>query len=206
MNRIILVVFVSLVGLAFAFREPLIRLAFAPQPPSEGVALGRALVDLPDGAVEVVAEGLGIPWEIAFLPDGDLLVTERLGRLLRIGERGQVFEIEGVHHVGEGGLLGLALHPDFPETRWLYLYLTTQVDGGLRNRVERYTLADGALTERVALLENIPGAAFHVGGRIAFGIVAVLSTALAVYGWTYGIRRLRSGSRRDGPEGHVERE
>lgn len=46
----------------------------------------------------------------------------------------------------------------------------------------------------------------ELGGRIAFGIVAVLSTALAVYGWTYGIRRLRAGSRRDGPEGHVERE
>ncbi len=172
MNRIVLIVLVSLgvlAGLVFAFREPLIRLAFAPQPPSGDVELGRALDDLPADAVQVVADGLDIPWEIAFLPDGDLLVSERPGRLLRIGERGRVFEIAGVRHVGEGGLLGLALHPNFVDTRWLYLYLTTQVEGGLRNRVERYTLSDDALTERVVLLEGIPGAPFHDGGRIAFG-------------------------------------
>ena len=62
---------------------------------------------------EVVADGLQIPWEILFLPDGKLLVSERPGRLLLIGTDRHAIEVSGVRHVGEGGLLGLAMHPDF---------------------------------------------------------------------------------------------
>src|SRR3990167_1735698 len=51
---------------------------------------------------EVVADNLEIPWEIAFLPDGEMLVTERPGRLLKIGEDKSVIPIAGVRHVGEG--------------------------------------------------------------------------------------------------------
>lgn len=125
---------------------------------------------------EVVAEGLRVPWEIAFLPaspaggpNGDMLVTERPGTLRKIGKDGTIITIEGVAHTSEGGLLGLALHPDFSDKGWLYLYLTARQGGKLQNRVERYRLDGNALFDRTVILEGIPGSANHDGGRIAFG-------------------------------------
>ena len=122
-----------------------------------------------DFTVEVVAEGLDIPWEVAFLPDGDMLVTERSGSLIRIGQDRKSIDVEGVYHIGEGGLLGLALHPDFENNATLYLYLTSQVDGAITNRVESYMLIDDRLENRTVILDGIPGAANHDGGRIEFG-------------------------------------
>lgn len=118
---------------------------------------------------EVTAEGLQIPWEVAFLPSGEILVTERPGKLLKIGKDRQTIPIEGVQHVGEGGLLGLALHPNFKDNQLIYLYLTTKAGDGLRNRVERYRLEGTKLADRKSIIENIPGAALHDGGRLAFG-------------------------------------
>jgi glucose/arabinose dehydrogenase len=119
--------------------------------------------------IETAVENLAIPWEIAFLPEGELLVTERSGQLLKIGREKKSIPIQGVRHQGEGGLLGLALHPRFAENHWLYLYLTTGAGAGLANRVERYRLEDDTLIDRKPIIENIPGASNHDGGRIAFG-------------------------------------
>jgi glucose/arabinose dehydrogenase len=121
------------------------------------------------GEPRVIAENLEIPWEIAFLPTGEMLVTERPGRLLKIGEDRKIIEVEGVEHVGEGGLLGLAVHPDFPTNGWVYLYLTTKEGAGLVNRVERYVLDGEKLRDKKILISDIPGASHHDGGRIAFG-------------------------------------
>ncbi|MFA6005706.1 MAG: PQQ-dependent sugar dehydrogenase [Patescibacteria group bacterium] len=119
---------------------------------------------------EVLAENLEIPWEIVFLPEGDMLVTERSGKLLRVGARTQVVqEIAGVAHIGEGGLLGMALHPNFKTNHYVYLYSTTRTAGGITNRVERYKFIKDTLTNRVVILEGIKGSANHDGGRIAFG-------------------------------------
>ena len=120
-------------------------------------------------AFELIAEKLSIPWEIVFLPDGDLLVTERPGKLKRIGKDSRIYSIDGVKQVGESGLLGMALHPGFAENHWLYLYLTTESGGVLLNRVERYKFINDQLTQRQIIISNIPGAAYHDGGRIAFG-------------------------------------
>lgn len=120
-------------------------------------------------AVSVVGENLKIPWEIAFLPDGDLLVTERAGTLKRIGKNSEEHKIEDVEHIGEGGLLGMALHPAFPENRWLYLYFTARVGGRLENRVERYRFENSRLSEKTLIIGGIPAGAVHDGGRIAFG-------------------------------------
>jgi glucose/arabinose dehydrogenase len=123
-------------------------------------------------AIEVFADNLNIPWEIEFLPDNSLLITQRSGQLLRINANSQEqIEIEGVEHVGEGGLLGLTLHPEFEENGWLYLYLTTRTDNGLINRVERYIydMSSNQLSDKQEILSNIPGAQNHDGGRIAFG-------------------------------------
>lgn len=122
-----------------------------------------------ESATEIVADNLQIPWEIVFLPDGDLLVTERPGTLKKIGKEGRVYVIDGVEHVGEGGLLGMTLHPRFSENRWIYLYLTTKNESGLINRVERYRFEDDRLSEKTIIIDNIPGAKYHDGGRIAFG-------------------------------------
>jgi len=105
----------------------------------------------------VVAENLNIPWEIDWLPDGTMIVTERPGRLLLIGKDKQTIEVNGVAHVGEGGLLGLALHPNFNANHWLYLYLTTGGAGNLSNRVERYELNGRVLSNRAVILDGING-------------------------------------------------
>jgi glucose/arabinose dehydrogenase len=116
-----------------------------------------------------VAVNLTIPWDIDWLPDGSLLVTERPGQLLKVTPRHSVVSVQGVAHVGEGGLLGLAVHPDFPQNQFIYLYLTAATPEGLTNRVDRYRLIDDRLTDPRTILSNIPGARFHDGGRIVFG-------------------------------------
>ena len=121
----------------------------------------------------IFADNLEIPWEIAFLPAGDLLVTERPGRLTRIDKDGNRYEISGIAgpvHRGEGGLLGIALHPEFSENKYIYLYFTYSIDGGnLLNRVSRYKLENDVLSDELVIVDGIPGASNHDGGRIEFG-------------------------------------
>jgi glucose/arabinose dehydrogenase len=125
------------------------------------------------GEVEVIAENLEIPWAIAFLPDESMLVTERLGRLRKVSPAGEVTtvaEIEGVRHIGEGGLLGITLHPNFVVNNWVYLYHTYAANGNnTLNRVVRYAYEDDTLRDRVVIVDQIPGARNHNGGRILFG-------------------------------------
>ena len=85
--------------------------------------------------VEVVARGLVNPWGMAFLPDGRALVTERPGRLrivnLRAGAAGApITGLPPIAAVGQGGLLGLALDPDFATTRQVFLCFAESRDGG----------------------------------------------------------------------------
>lgn len=119
-------------------------------------------------ATKIVAQDLTVPWGLAFLPSGDVLVTERSGTLQRVND-GKEFAIPGVQHTGEGGLMGIALHPDFSANKWLYLYLTTESGDGLTNRLERYRFDNDRLRDKKVIIENIPGASNHDGGRIAFG-------------------------------------
>lgn len=125
--------------------------------------------EISEPASEIVVENLEIPWEVAFLPSGEILLTERPGRLIKIGEDRTIIEVPGVRHIGEGGLLGLALHPNFKENQLIYLYLTSEKDGQLVNRVERYRLDDDVLSQRKVIVDGILGSQFHDGGRIEFG-------------------------------------
>jgi len=119
--------------------------------------------------LETVATGLEAPWEIAFLPDRRALVTERGGRVrlldrdLRLQED-PAAEVE-VAAVGEGGLLGLAVDPEFRRNRFVYLYRTT--DSG--NEVARYRFERDRLSEDAVILEGLEAAPIHDGGRIHFG-------------------------------------
>lgn len=118
--------------------------------------------------VEAVANGLDVPWEVVALPDGDMLVTERTGTLRRIGKDPAVITVPGVLHTGEGGLMGMALHPQFAQNQLLYLYFTTS-ENGQHNRVSRFRLDEAELKDETIIIDGIPSAIYHDGGRIAFG-------------------------------------
>ena len=123
-------------------------------------------------SVEVVASGLEVPWGLAWLPDGSMLVSERPGRLVRIADgKKTVLARVRVARRYEGGLLGIALHPEFATNHWLYIYYTADTPHGPKNRVERWGVAPdlaSAARERV-IVDGIPAAPYHDGGRIAFG-------------------------------------
>jgi glucose/arabinose dehydrogenase len=114
--------------------------------------------------VEVVAEGLEVPWEIVWLPDGRAMITERPGRI-RLLDGPVVAEVD-VSALGEGGLMGLALDPEFETQPFVYLYFTT-ADG---LQLERWRFEDDRLTREASLIDGVIEAGpIHDSGRIAFG-------------------------------------
>src|SRR5438477_3416255 len=127
----------------------------------------------PDGKiplrVETVASGLEVPWSFAFLPGGDVLVSERPGRV-RLLHGGKLVEkpvltVE-TGESAEGGLLGIAIDPK--DASRLYLYATVP---GPKNELQRWTLAAdhrSARREKI-VLAGIAASRFHDGGRIRFG-------------------------------------
>jgi len=121
---------------------------------------------------QVVADNLSVPWGLAFLPSGNLLVTERTGQLIELspdGSQTAASTIASVTPRGEGGLLGIALHPNFADNRWIYLYETTKTRDRTRNRVVRYQYHNSEISDQTVIIDGIPGAAYHDGGRIDFG-------------------------------------
>ena len=152
-------------GIIFYLKDDLNRWFFKPNTPP----INNEINAETKKQSEIIAENLKIPWEIVFLPGGDMLVTERPGTLLKIGKDKKVYNISGVKHRGEGGLLGMTLHPQFNENHFIYLYLTAVQSDGLINKVERYQFQNNELTDRKIIIDNIPGANYHDGGRIEFG-------------------------------------
>jgi glucose/arabinose dehydrogenase len=162
----------------------------------------------PDGTVpitvDVVAEGLEVPWGLAWLPGGDALVTERPGRIRLL--RGGALQPSPVATVkisssGESGLLGIASHPDFASNRWFYVYVTTDEGGSTQNRVERWRLSEDhtrATFDRV-IFGGIPAAKYHDGGRIRFGPDGML------YVGTGDAREPSSSQDMDNPSGKLLR-
>ena len=120
---------------------------------------------------EVILDNLEIPWDIAFLDGDKMLVAERPGRLILVsGKERKEISIEGVKHAGEGGLLGIRLHPNFSQNKFIYLYLSSGYSTSeTRNRVERYKLEGNKLSDKKIIIDNIPGAVYHDGGRMEFG-------------------------------------
>lgn len=125
-------------------------------------------------AVTRLAEGLEHPWGMAFLPDGRLLVTERAGRLRILG-RDNVLSppLEGVPEVfaeGQGGLLDVALDPDFDENSQVYLSFAEAGEEGASTAVGRGTFEGSRITGFEVIFRQQPkveGSA-HFGGRIVF--------------------------------------
>ncbi|MEX1081247.1 MAG: PQQ-dependent sugar dehydrogenase [Halofilum sp. (in: g-proteobacteria)] len=125
-------------------------------------------------AIEEIATGLDHPWAIAFLPDGGALVTERAGQLRRLDADGELTEpLEGVPEVyarGQGGLLDVALDPDFADNSRVYLSFAEPGDNGASTAVGRGRLAGDRVDDFEVLFRQEPkhSSSRHFGGRIAF--------------------------------------
>jgi glucose/arabinose dehydrogenase len=123
--------------------------------------------------IETVAEGLEVPWALAFTPDGRILVTERPGRI-RVVENGKLrpepyATIPDVEPSSESGLMDLSLHPRYAENRWVYVAYAYGGDRGKLVRVVRFRDTGRGLEDRKVIVERIPAAPNHAGTRARFG-------------------------------------
>lgn len=124
---------------------------------------------------QVIAEGLEHPWSLAFLPDGRFLVTERPGSLRMIEADGRLLPqaVEGLPMIeasGQGGLLDIALHPDFEHNRWLYFSYNEPGRDGMGTAVGRGRLQGMRLTDTEVLFRLTPKSLTgrHFGSRLVF--------------------------------------
>lgn len=151
----------------------LLALAVGACAPDSGSTQARA-TGAQEFEVMTVAEGLEHPWGMAFLPDGGILVTERPGRLRMIRDGAVLTEplggVPAVHARGQGGLLDVALHPEFESNRLVYLsYSKPGAEGAttavIRGRLEGLQLTD---VEEILEADAWSGAGVHFGSRLVF--------------------------------------
>ena len=124
--------------------------------------------------IDIVTDELRSPWGLAFLPDGSMLVTERAGRLrlVRDGalEEDEISGLPKVDAKGQGGLMGIAVHPDFATNGWIYLAHATAGEGGHGTEVSRGRLSGWRLTEVTTIFRALPKSrgGRHFGSRLVF--------------------------------------
>lgn len=130
---------------------------------------------------EVVAvSNLELPWDIAFAPTGDVFFTERSGRIRHTTievlsgdsptDESEIdtdqIDLPGVVTDSEGGTLGIAVHPEYPEPAYVYVFYTAM----LEERVDRVARYDATTQDDVEIIvDGLPGKGYHNGGRIRFG-------------------------------------
>ena len=125
-------------------------------------------------AAEVLPIALKRPWDLEFLPDGSMLVTEQHGAVKHVadGHVRTVLDLDP-YVASETGLLGLAVDPRFDDNGRVYLYQTIDNVPGtafaVRNRIDRYRFDGTSLVHERTLLDGIPGSVAHSGGRLEFG-------------------------------------
>lgn len=157
----------------------------------DGGASPAAPADSEAGAPRLVTlhDGLSAPWGLAFLPDGRLLVTEKSGRLLRLSADGRRTEavIRGVPPVvsaGQGGLLDVAVDPEFARNGRIYLSYAERGNGAEANlsgtAVARARLVGDALEDVTVIYRQVPkvSGSGHFGSRFAFGPEGLLYVSL----------------------------
>ena len=138
-----------------------------------GGTVATEVVGIPEGlGVETVVEGLEVPWDLAFTPDGRILITERPGRI-RVVSDGTLQEAPyatiDVFHRSEAGLMGITIHPDFAANGYIYVCYTYREGRSTLNRIARLTDQGDRATDHHVILDHIPGATRHDGCRIRFG-------------------------------------
>ena len=123
---------------------------------------------------EVVVPDLTIGWGMAFLPDGSMLITEKSGEIIHFkdGEKQQVEGLPEIYNRGQGGLLDIAVHPDYENNGWIYLtYSSPEGEGeGGNTALARAKLNNSQLVEKEVLYKAVPNSTRgqHFGSRIAF--------------------------------------
>jgi glucose/arabinose dehydrogenase len=133
-----------------------------------------ALSGVPELSVTKVIGGLNQPWDLAFTPDGTMLFTEKTGQVSALvgGVTRRVGEPTGVLDEGEGGLMGLAVDPDFATQRRIYVCAQSTSGGARDVRIMRFRVADDlkSLSDRVDIVTGLPSSSGrHSGCRPRFG-------------------------------------
>ena len=124
--------------------------------------------------VETIASGLDDPWSLAFLPDGRFLITQRSGRIRFVTREGNISPplagVPEVYSSGQGGLLDVALAPDFTTSRLIYFSFGEPGEGGSSTAVARARLTDDRLQDTTVIFRSVPktGGGAHFGSRLAF--------------------------------------
>ncbi len=136
---------------------------------SEGqISIGSTAVD-----TSTLISGLDTPWEILWGPDNFLWFTERQGTVSRMdpanGQRTIILTIDDVFEYGEGGLLGMALHPDFQVQPYVYLVYNYTSGSSIKERLVRYSWDGNSLANQETLIEGISANSYHDGSRLVFG-------------------------------------
>ena len=121
-------------------------------------------------SIRVLRKDLSYPWEIQWGKDNHIWMTERGGKLSRIEpETGNTvfsFNITEAESRGEGGLLGMALHPDFLNNGYLYVAYNYNKSGEYLEKLVRYTFSSNAISQPTVIIDNIKAAGIHNGSRI----------------------------------------
>lgn len=155
-------------ALALAAASALAQPGAAPAPP----IVPWEVPEEPGLVVETLAKGLEHPWALAFLPDGRLLVTERPGRLRLVERNGRVGPplagVPAVAAIGQGGLMDVALAPDFPATGTLFLTLAVGTEEANRTAVVRARLTPEGLRDVREIWRNPTPkrGGWHFGARL----------------------------------------
>ncbi|MVM30417.1 PQQ-dependent sugar dehydrogenase [Spirosoma sp. HMF4905] len=127
--------------------------------------------------LDTVATGLGSPWGLAFLPNNELLITDRSGDIYRVDKNRQKVKVSGGPTVlaeGQGGLLDVVLHPDFAKNQFVYFsYSAVKNEGDQKlstTAIMRAKLAGNTLTDQKVIFEALPYSKtrHHYGSRMAF--------------------------------------
>jgi len=130
-----------------------------PPPPPGSVAIKDS----------VIVQGLNFPWEILWGPDNFIWMTERGGKISRVNPAtGTVSLLHTINEVvanGEGGLLGMVLHPNFSTTPHVFVAYNYN-SGGYKKKIVRFTYTGSALTSPVTIIENIAASSIHNGCRL----------------------------------------
>lgn len=147
-------------GLFFVLLQPLLAKTFSSEKQRFNVSL--------------VSDGLRNPWGMAFLPDNDILVTERAGSLRLIKQglllKKPVSGLPEIREKGQGGLLGITLHPEYESNGWIYLSYAKRGENGYGTEVLRGRLSNNALVDQQLIFRALPksGGGRHFGSRLVF--------------------------------------
>ena len=139
--------------------------------PSDPIPLPVPTSNSESAPVIILAENLDKPRAIA-ISDDRIFVTEKDG-FIRVIQDNNLLESPLAAfrpaNVFDGGLLGIALHPDFSNNHYIYVFLTYEEDGNLWNKILRITESENKLQDAETIFDKIPGSSFTNGGFLKFG-------------------------------------